>query len=322
MLSPRVRFATVIPLITLLLLVMVRSKTAGDFLLFDRLFAGGGLWQIIGITLFSAWMAYRFYDRHTRVALRERLWLLFGVLFFVQLLLGITIDSLFLLSGELHFPIPSVILTGTLYRMSIGFMPILFVATVLLSGGAWCSQLCYFGAFDAVASGRGKHSSSPRLAYRLYVLFGFVFIAILLRMLAIPTAIGTWMGAVSGLVGLIIILFVSRRQRTMAHCSFFCPLGTVVSYLKYLSPFRYRISKSCTKCMACTTVCRYGALSKRNIEQGKPSIGCTMCGNCSVKCKHNAFEYRLFGISSTTAEHIFAGIVVIIYSLFLCVARV
>lgn len=320
--NKRLRFSAVISLITLSLLLFVRTKLRSDFLLFDRLFENGGLWQIAIITLFSACIAYKFYDRDDRAKWRQRVWLFFGIIFFMQLLLGIVVDSLFLMSGKLHLPIPSVILTGSIYRMDIGFMPILFFVTVLLSGGAWCSYLCYFGAFDSVASGGGKHTSYPRLKYRVYVLTVFVLIAVVLRVANTSMEIATWFGVSSGILGLLIIIFISRTKKTMSHCSFFCPLGTVVSYLKFVSPFRYRISDRCTQCLGCTTSCKSGALSKGNIYRSKPSIGCTMCGDCAVKCKHKAFEYRFLRFSPRVSELIFVGTVVVIYSLFLIFARV
>ena len=82
--------------------------------------------------------------------------------FFGQLALGIFADPIFLMTGKLHLPIPAVILAGPLYRFEGLFMPILFISTLLLSGPAWCSQLCYFGAFDAWSAGENwNEKGSP-----------------------------------------------------------------------------------------------------------------------------------------------------------------
>lgn len=54
----------------------------------------------------------------------------------------------FYMGGKLHLPIPAMILSGPLYRAELSFMNILFISTIVLSGPAWCSYLCYFGASD------------------------------------------------------------------------------------------------------------------------------------------------------------------------------
>lgn len=316
------RFSLTVALITTVLLIFVRWKAGADFLLFDRLFAHGGWLQIGAAAFLSGWMALRIVDRATRPSLRKLLWLIFSIVFFGQLLLGLIADVRFLMSGTLHFPIPSVILTGAIYRCELGFMPILFLITVLLSGGAWCSYLCYFGAFDSWAGGSGKHPSSDRLAYR--AIFGVLFVAgaLALRLFGASMLYATIAAAVSGIVGVGIIAFISVRKKTMVHCSYFCPLGTIVSFLRFASPFRFHISSRCTRCMACTTSCPYGALAPKNIEKGAPSLNCTTCGDCMSRCRHNAFEYRFFRCSPEVSERIFMGVVTVLYTLFITVARI
>ncbi len=49
------------------------------------------------------------------------------------------------MSGKLHLPIPMMILGGPVYRMQLSFMSFLFLSTLVLTGPAWCSHLCYFG---------------------------------------------------------------------------------------------------------------------------------------------------------------------------------
>ena len=91
-----------------------------------------------------------------------------------QLALGIFADPIFLMTGKLHLPIPAVILAGPLYRFEGLFMPILFISTLLLSGPAWCSQLCYFGAFDAW-SARGK-LERKRFPYHKQMRYSILFL--------------------------------------------------------------------------------------------------------------------------------------------------
>ena len=54
--------------------------------------------------------------------------------------------------GEMHLPVPALILAGPLYRGEGFFMLFLFLSTVLIVGPAWCSWLCYVGAWDNVSS--------------------------------------------------------------------------------------------------------------------------------------------------------------------------
>ena len=149
----RIVISTVLLVGGLLSIVQVMPKN--PLLIGERLFPYGGWIQVILAMLYGGWLCYKMQDRQERPKWRKRAWLLFSIVFFGQLALGIFADPIFLMTGKLHLPIPAVILAGPLYRFDGLFMPILFISTLLLSGPAWCSQLCYFGAFDAW-SARGK----------------------------------------------------------------------------------------------------------------------------------------------------------------------
>ena len=82
---------------------------------------------------------------------RKYTWFVFSVVFFSQLLLGLLVSDKFLMTGKLHLPVPMMILAGPIYRGHTSVMTILFLSTVILSGPAWCSHLCYFGAIDNLA---------------------------------------------------------------------------------------------------------------------------------------------------------------------------
>ena len=150
--------------------------------------------------------------------------------FFGQLALGIFADPIFLMTGKLHLPIPAVILAGPLYRFDGLFMPILFISTLLLSGPAWCSQLCYFGAFDAW-SARGK-LERKRFPYHKQMRYSILFLvmlgAILLRIFGASGRIATAFGIAVGVIGLLVMLLFSRKRRKMVHCSSYCPIGLSV----------------------------------------------------------------------------------------------
>lgn len=306
------------------LLTIVQVVPAKPLLLMERLIPAGGWIQIAIAVVYGSLLSYHMQDRKKRPVWRIRAWLLFSLVFFGQLLLGLFVDPVFLMTGKLHLPVPAVILAGPLYRMEGLFMPILFLSTLLLSGPAWCSQLCYFGAFDAW-SARGKTVSKPfgyhrRLRYS--VLFLVIAGAILLRITGADGWVATVAGIVVGISGLGIMLTLSRRKKMMIHCSSYCPIGTVVSFMKRLSPFRVKLNADCTHCMACLRSCKYDALHKENIEKGEIGYTCTYCGDCLSACKHGGLEYRFLGLRPATAERLWVILTVTLHTCFLMIARI
>lgn len=117
-------------------------------LLADRLWPGSGLLEITLVAVYAAWVTGKLLDARSARVWRPRLWALFSAVFFGQLLLGLAGYDLFLMTGQLHLPVPALILAGPLYRGEGFFMLGLFVTSVLLVGPAWCSHLCYIGAWD------------------------------------------------------------------------------------------------------------------------------------------------------------------------------
>lgn len=108
-------------------------------LMAERLLEGAGWMEAWALATYAAWLTRRILDARLIGPLRGRLWLLFSAVFFLQLLLGLTGFTVFLMTGKLHLPIPALILAGSIYRDTSLFMPILFTITVLLVGPAWCS---------------------------------------------------------------------------------------------------------------------------------------------------------------------------------------
>lgn len=306
------------------LLIIVQVAPSKPLLLLERMIPFGGWIQICIAIAYGALLCYKMQDRKKRPIWRTRAWLLFSVVFFGQLLLGILIDPIFLMTGKLHLPVPAVILAGPLYRMEGLFMPILFLSTLLLSGPTWCSQLCYFGAFDAW-SAKGKTEKTPfryHRQLRYSVLFLVITGAIILRLTGAESWIATIAGIAVGLIGLIIMLLLSRRYRKMIHCSSYCPIGTLVSFMKYLSPFRVKLNNDCTHCMACLKACKYDALHKENIDKGQIGYTCTYCGDCLSACKHGGLEYRFMQLHPVTAERLWIIITVVLHTCFLMIARI
>ncbi len=102
-----------------LTLINVMPKT--PLLLLERLFHGGGWVQVGAISLYAGIVAWHMQDPASSAEWRKKTWFLFSVVFFVQLILGVTLGPVFLMTGKLHLPIPAMILAGpTLPRRDLG----------------------------------------------------------------------------------------------------------------------------------------------------------------------------------------------------------
>jgi ferredoxin-type protein NapH len=227
------------------------------------------------------------------------------------------------MSGKLHFPIPAMIICGPIYRGEISFMIILFVSTILLSGPAWCSQICYFGALDGIAAkGKKTKTISHLWRYRLMGLIIIIGITFFMKIIVISIEPAIIITSVYGIGGLIIIFFLSRKKKLMTHCLCYCPIGTIVSIGKYLSPFRMNIKHDCSQCMQCASSCKYQALTSKDIKELKPGISCTYCGDCLVSCQSSSIQYKLWKFSPKTARLIYLCITISIHSTCMVLARI
>jgi polyferredoxin len=147
-------------------------------------------------------------------------------------------------------------------------------------------------------------------------------VAVTFRLAGVGSIVATWLGVAFGIVGLGLIVWVSRRVGYMVHCTMYCPIGLAADVLGKLSPFRLRINDGCTECGACTLKCRYDALRQGDIEARRPGLTCTLCGDCLASCKGKSIEYRFAGLSARHARTVFLVLVVSIHAVFLGVARI
>jgi polyferredoxin len=245
--------------------------------------------------------------------------------FFAQLLIGLAgVDSL-LMTGRLHVPVPAVVIGGPLYRGDRVFMPFLFLATIVLVGPAWCSYLCYFGAWDALAAGRKGRAGAlgaawSRLRYALFVLTPIV--ALSLRFAGASGGLAAAVAGGFGAIGALCMATLSARRGVMVHCSSLCPLGVASMLLGKVSPFRVRIGETCTDCGRCTKVCRYNALNPEHVRRRRPGANCSLCGDCLGACREGAIDYRFPGLTGSAARWIFLILVVSLHAVFLGVARI
>jgi len=311
--------------LTVLLLVPVQVFPKLPLLLAERFYTGAGWAQIMAMSIYAGLLAGRMADPMTARRLRPRIWLLFSLVFFLQLFLGLAGIEKLLMTGKLHLPVPALIVAGPIYRGSDFFMPILFTITALLVGTAWCSHLCYIGAWDDFCSrGRKEPAQLPGRWSRVRhgILFLVVAVAILLRHFAVGRQTALMLAAVFGLAGVGVMLAASRRLGLMAHCTAFCPVGLVGNWLGRLSPWRMRIDAGCTACMQCRRVCRYSALERDNILKRQVGWSCTLCGDCVSACHSGQIGYSLPLLGKDRARAVFIVLITSLHAVFLAVARI
>jgi len=316
--------------ITAALLTTVQVRVSRPMLLAERFFPGAGWAEIALLAAWAAFLVTRMLPVRDAPRWRARIWSLFSIVFFGQLALGLAGLERMLMTGKLHLPVPALIVGGPLYRGEGLFMPILFAATVLLVGPAWCSHLCYIGAWDNGCSRLARRTPLPAIAFagggrrrlgRWATLVLVVGAALALRLAGAPSAVAAAFGAVFGVVGVALMLWWSRRTGLMAHCSWYCPIGLLSTRLGKINPWRIRVTARCTRCGACSLACRYDALTKADVEAGGPNASCTLCGDCLAACRHDSLEYRFPGLTPETARASFIAVVVALHATFLGVAR-
>lgn len=307
------------------LLSFVQWKVENPLLLLERFIEGGGWLEIFFIGIYGATVAWHMQDPAKVHSWRKYSWLAFAMVFFSQLLLGLLVSETFLMSGKLHLPVPMMILAGPIYRGHASVMTILFLSTVILSGPAWCSHLCYFGAIDNLSAGSSTRRGPIRNKWALKwtVLLLVILAAILLRWMPVPVLTATLLAGGFGIVGLGLILLISRKEGRMVHCTAYCPIGTVVNLTRFVNPFRMFIDNtSCTDCMACTTACKYDALNRENIAVRKPGLSCTLCGDCLSSCHSGSIKYRFPGLSPRASRNLYLLITISLHASTMALARI
>ncbi len=309
---------------TAIILSIVQLKLDNPIIILERFIKGGGWIEIFIISFYGALVAYKMQNTSNVVRWRRYTWTLFSVAFFLQLILGLVGFEKFLMTGRLHLPIPVMILSGPVYRGQISIMTILFLSTILLSGPAWCSHLCYFGALDGLAA-KGKTEKGKiknKLAVKYTFLLFIIAITLILRWLGITLLVSTIAAISFGVLGIIVIVVLSAKKGKMYHCILYCPLSTVVNYLRFINPFRLYIDQTCTLCMKCTGYCKYDALNTEDIKRHKPAVTCTLCGDCLSSCKENSIKYRFLKFNPGTSRNLYLFITISIHAVFLALARI
>lgn len=320
----RITLSISVSLLVAILLTFIQLKLDNPLLILERFLPGGGWIELILASLYGGIVAWFMYDPSRSARWRQVTWLVFSIVFFSQLLLGLTVSEKFLMSGKLHLPIPVMILSGPIYRGEFSVMTILFLSTVLLSGPAWCSHFCYFGAIDSWGSGKRRKYSTLGNIWKLKIPFLLTIIAatILLRILDVETLTATIIAILFGTAGLAVILIFSRRKGKMVHCLVWCPIGTIVSGVKHINPIRLKIQDTCTSCMACSAYCKYDALKKEDILKRKPALSCTLCGDCVTSCHAGSLQYKLFSLKPAMSRNIYLGITITLHAMTMVLAKI
>ena len=307
-----------------MILAIVQIKVERPMILLERFIPGGGWFEIVLIALYGGFVAYKMQNPVHVPKWRQLTWTIFSTVFFLQLILGISGLETFLMTGKLHLPIPAMIISGPIYRGELSFMTILFLSTIFLAGPSWCSQLCYFGAFDRLASaGKTKRSKiKNKLAIKSTIFLLVIVVTILLRWFNVPMVWATVVGAVFGVIGIGVMIFISRKNGKMVHCVVYCPIGSTVNVLRYANPFRMYIDENCNLCMKCTSLCKYDALNPQDVKNKKPSYSCTLCGDCLSACKDNSIKYKYLKLSPAASRNLYLFLTISLHAVFLALARI
>jgi len=311
-------------LLTAVLLSIIHIKISPPVLLLERFFPGAGPVEIALLAFYAGWVTEIMLTIKRSAKIRALIWSLFSGVFFAQFILGLSGLNKFMMTGKLHLPIPAMIIAGPVFRGSGFFMLILFLSTTLIAGTAWCSHLCYIGAWDNVFS-KNTHrpSSLPRWskAARIGILLSIVIAAIVFRIMGMNPATAAVIAILYGITGVGIMVFISRKKGIMTHCTVYCPIGLLANLIGKLNPFRIRFTDNCDGCGACQPYCRYNALTKTDIQQRTPGLSCTLCGDCLPGCPKQALRYKLFDFSAKNARNIFLITIISLHAVFLGVAR-
>jgi 4Fe-4S binding protein len=311
-------------LLTCTSLAIVQIKVANPMILLERFWPGGGWVEILGLSVYAAWLTPKVLDSKNSGLWRKRIWLAFSVVFFAQLALGLAGNQFFLMTGTLHIPVPALIVAGPIFRGEGFFMPILFGATLLLVGPAWCSHLCYVGAWDHAASlSRRRPTPLPSWTgiVRIAILSLVVVTALALGFAGASVMLAGGAGLAFGLIGVIAMITWSRKTGVMTHCTVLCPMGLIANIGGRLSPFRIRIKDGCDDCCKCTMACKFDALNKDDIRNRCPGLTCTLCGDCLSRCKDSHLEYQFAGRGGPGVRVTFLVLVIALHAVFMGLAR-
>ncbi len=312
---------------------MLINAMTPHVLIIHRVLPNFGILQGLLLSLWAAHVVRKILNPKTKIQTRMRIWRLFSVVFFGQLLLGLLGNTLFLMTGKLHLPIPGIILAAPIFRGEGYFMLILFTISVILAGSAWCSHLCYFGVWDASLALKRRTEHRRPLPIQVAKLIpysapAFLVLTLLvaggLRYFSMPAQLAIHFALLLGILLFPAMAFVTYRYGITGYCLGICPLGVLATRTRALLPWRIRFTQTCTQCHKCTRVCTSMALDATALQQKKPHPTCTLCANCIAVCKHQgcAVDFTWWTLRQDTIQGTFCVLITSMHSIFLGVAMI
>jgi len=318
---------TATSVLTFALLALVQLMVHRPMLLLERFIPLAGWVEALVLAVYGAWISKRLLDPARSSGWRRHIWGIFSVVFFGQLALGMLggIEHFLMTPYKLHFPIPALIVLGPLYRGEHFFMLLLFATTLVLVGPAWCSHICYLGSWDSAAAHLKKKVSRGhpwRRKLGMATLALTVGATLALRLLGAGPLLAGSLALGFGLGGVAVMAIWSRRTGAMIHCTIYCPVGTLASWVGRLSPFRLKINDGCDACGRCGLACRYQALEQEHLLRKSPGSACTLCGDCLHSCKEGFLGYHFPGLSNRGARALFVVLVSTLHAVTLGMAMI
>ncbi|MCD6090105.1 MAG: 4Fe-4S binding protein [Bacteroidales bacterium] len=308
------------------ILIPVHIFVKPSMLLAERFFPGTWWLEIVVLTIYAVWLGQVMAKTGNIGNIRVKYWLFFSIIFFGQLILGLTVNDQFLMTGKLHLPIPALIIGVPIYRGGGFFMPILLLSTMAIAGPGWCSHLCYIGAWDNWAARNMKRpkktiSRKQTIIIRYAMLALVVITAGLMNYFGVSVTAAAIIAIAFGLFGVFLMLVFSRKLGYMMHCTTYCPIGSITTLVGKLYPMRVKIDQdSCTSCGICSTECRYDALTPIDVKSGSAGWNCTLCGDCVSSCHAGSIRFSFFG-SNKNAWIIYISTMISLHAGFLALAR-
>ncbi len=204
-------------------------------------------------------------------------------------------------------------------------MLILLFSTILLVGPAWCSYLCYLGSWDQIISelpgDRRKFLSLPSRALRLFLLSAILLMALFFYFWQIEYRY-TVFASLFFIILTFVAFFGSYKNRSMFHCTRFCPIGLITNFVGRINPIRMRIDDSCTLCGHCVAKCRYDALNMERVKYKRPASSCSLCADCLEVCDSKSIAFYFGNKGQKKIEKIFFMLIISLHVIFLGVARI
>ncbi|MBU1240185.1 4Fe-4S binding protein [Myxococcota bacterium] len=264
------------PLVSLGTVFGVTTLFGTDLLLTRRLgIPHGGLVIAFIFALYGLFLAERMVNARRHATVRRIALRFFSLVFLAQLFLGLFLSSAWLFRGEPSLPHPLFILFSPFDSTKGAHLLFLWAISLVLTGPAFCSHLCWLGTWDHFAAQK-KHRATPVSFPRArLIVAALVLITGFAAIYFFPLKVTVTLGFLF-VMGAVFVMMISRSRGSMVQCGLYCPLGTLTTILSRISPFS--IVKSSGKKVP-PQECPFGQFSGAQ-SRGPVPEGCTLCGDC------------------------------------------